>query len=141
MNDLIYVDGNAVPSQITTLIRQGRWRPPAEMSVWYALIPRECVFQPTFYEIARLNGRSIWESDAGDDCVGVCEDGINPGAIDPSQAIIIGDLGPERLLALDLRTSPTNPSVCALVPREDAESCWIQIAPNLDEFLQALGIV
>lgn len=140
MNEEIKIDDHAVPEQITSLVRQGTWKPPSEMKVWFSLIERENVFQPTFYDLQRLNGKSIWASDAGNDCIGVLEEGITPGIVDPLHVIIFGDLGPDRFLALDLRTSATNPAVCAFIPRDEAESCWIQIAPSLDEFLLTLGI-
>lgn len=136
----ITIDGHNLPDQLSTLVRKGKWRAPTERKLWASLVSLDQVIQPSLYPLDKANGTSLWESEAGIDFIGVDDNAIIPGKLDPSQSIIIGDLGPERLLALDLRISKSNPPVCAFLPREDDESCWVEIASSLDVFIVALAL-
>lgn len=136
----IVIDGNRVPARLNALIDSRKWKPPVDKSRWHALVPMDKVIQPTLYPLDKLNGKSLWSSEAGDGFLGVVDQHIVPGKLDPATTIIIGDLGPERLLALDLRVSYSNPPVCAFLPRDDEDSCWVVIAATLDDFIIALGL-
>lgn len=136
----ITIDGHKIPDQLSTLVREGKWRAPTERKLWASLVSLNQVIQPSLYPLDKVDGMSLWESEAGMHFVGVDDNVISPGRLDPSQTIIIGDLGPERLLALDLRKSISNPPVCAFLPREDDESCWVEIASCLDDFIVALAL-
>lgn len=136
----ITIDGNLIPPRLSDLVARGRWQAPLQNDRWRTLVPADHVVMPSLYPLDQADGMSLWESEAGDDFLGVEDEKVKPGTIDPKRAIIIGDLGPERLLVLDLRVSETNPSVCAFLPREDDDSCWVVVAPCLEDFIEALGL-
>lgn len=53
-----------------------------------------------------------------------------PGTIDPQRSVLIGDLQPELLIALDYRDSASNPSVLY----QDMQGYWHKVADSFDEF-------
>jgi hypothetical protein len=69
---------------------------------------------------------------------GKASEGIVPGDIDPAKAVLIGDLGPDRLIALDYRESLTDPRVIGLT----SEDCyWRVVAKSMEEFMRAIRII
>lgn len=71
----------------------------------------------------------IWLATAGPAYHGNADEGFVPGDIDPARAVLIADLGPDRLIALDYRESETRPSVIALTNAE--HSCWVKVADDI----------
>ena len=62
-----------------------------------------------------------------------------PGDIDPSLAVLIADLGPDRLIALDYRESSIHPTVVALT--SDEHSFWRQVAIDIESFMHAIRLI
>jgi hypothetical protein len=60
-----------------------------------------------------------------------------PGDIDPAQSLLVGDLGPDQLIALDYRSSVTKPQV--IYSAYDPGSIWHQVAGSIEELLAMLG--
>lgn len=139
MDKEITIEGQKIPEMLAKLVWAGKWKTPVLKELWLSLIDKEHITGPFLYPLEKLDGKYLWSDHGGDLLIGVVDDVIFPGTIDPNRAIIVGDLGPERELVLDMRTSTTDPSVCAYIPRYDEESCWMKIA-SLSEFIKVLRL-
>ena len=137
MDKCITIEGQKLPDMLVKLVRAGKWKTPLMEELWLNLIDEEYITEPCLYPLEECDGKYLWSESGAD--VGVMDDVIFPGILDPSRAIIVGDLGPEQELALDMRTSATNPSVCAYISRDDDYSCWMRIA-LLSEFIEVLRL-
>lgn len=136
----IQIDGHKLPDILNRVVAEGKWKTPLDRNLWLTMVEERHVVQPSLYPLEQLNGRSVWKSDAGDAFVGVPDEYLSPGFIDPSNAVIIGDLGPERFIAIDLRASKESPPVCAFLPRDDNDSCWVEIAKSIETFIDLLKL-
>lgn len=61
---------------------------------------------------------------------------VDPGIVDPKECVLIGDLGPERPIVLDYRTSPTEPRVVVF-----AGDAWRLVCLNMQTLARELGLV
>lgn len=127
-----------LPQALLKANELGLWKTPEDKSVWEALFPKREIVQPMLYPIESLNAESPWIRQHPI-YWGEPHDQIYPGDIDPLRTVLIGDLGPERLIALDYRESMTSPSVIGLT--SDRHNCWRHVSDDIESFMQAIGIV
>ena len=66
------------------------------------------------------------------------QDGYEPGDIDPTKSLIIGDTEPDSMIALDYRNSMINPSVVVQAP--DAVR-WMKIFNDIKSFMSAMQLM
>ena len=90
------------------------------------------------YRLAEMQGHDSWLGITGPGYLGHLGEGIVPGDIDQSRAVLIADLGPDRLIALDYRESESRPSVIALTSEE--HSCWRRVADDIESFMRAIRL-
>lgn len=74
----ITIDGNLVPPRLSDLVARGRWLAPLQKDRWRTLVPGEHVVMPSLYPLDQANGMSLWESEAGDDFIGIEDEKVEP---------------------------------------------------------------
>ena len=139
MNDALYINDLPLPIALVVAIESGVWRTPKNPDVWRSLFPDNEIVQPMLYPLEEMRGQKSWLSGAGPAYLGQASEGFVPGDIDPSRAVLIADLGPDRLIALDYRESQTRPSVVALTSEE--HSCWRWVAEDIESFMRAIRLI
>ncbi len=85
---------------------------------------------------------NAWWQDVGnkpyrDGCIGKAGDGYEPGDIDPTRSLIIGDTEPDRLIALDYRVSLAHPSVVLVA---DEAVRWVKAFNDIESLMKALRL-
>lgn len=65
---------------------------------------------------------------------GTAKKGCVPGNLDPSQSILIGDVGFDAPFSLDFRSSMTNPQVIFF----NSKLQWTKIADNIQDFWELI---
>jgi hypothetical protein len=138
MKDGIYINGLPLPAALVGAIESGIWRTPKSRDAWRSLFPDEEIFQPMLYPLGQMQEQDSWLGLTGPGYLGHIGEGFIPGDIDQSRAVLIADLGPDRLIALDFRVSETRPSVIALTSEE--HSYWRRVADDIDSFMRALRL-
>jgi hypothetical protein len=125
----------AVPRELVNAIDDGRWIPPQDDRIITDVFGDE-PDDPRLYDLptmARQNQRFQSKSQ-----VALASD--IPGAqrglgIDPTLAVLIGDLGADMPIALDYRTSETRPRVIYF-----GADGWHEVAPDIETLLRRLGL-
>jgi hypothetical protein len=138
MNNGMLINGLPLPAALVEAIETGIWRTPKSRVVWRSLFPDEEIVQPILYPLGEMRGQDSWLGVTGPGYLGHVDEGFVPGDIDQGRAVLIADLGPDRLIALDYRGSGTQPSVVALTSQE--HSCWRRVADDIESFMRALGL-
>jgi hypothetical protein len=138
MSDAMFVNGLPLPAALVEAMRSDVWQTPNHRETWRALFPDNEIVQPMLYKFKSANSNDPWLSQAGPAYYGNTSEGFIPGTIDPKLAVLIADLGPDRLIALDYRDSLTRPSVIALTSSD--HGCWCRVADDIESFMRALGI-
>jgi hypothetical protein len=140
MSNTLYINNLPLPAALIAAIESGIWQTPKNRDVWRSLFPDEEIVQPMLYRLEAIPpGQKPWLSEAGSVYLGNTDEGHVPGDIDPSRAVLIADLGPDRLIALDYRESETRPSVVALTSAE--HSCWRRVADDIESFMRAIRLI
>lgn len=132
------VFGLPLPIVLVEAINSDKWKTPSRQSL-EKIFPASEIANPSFYGPVSLYDENMgWRYvPHGIEFVGSKRAGVLPGDIDQSKSILIGDLGIDRPIALDYRNSIDDPSVNYL--RGDVEAQWVEVAPNIESFLKALG--
>jgi hypothetical protein len=136
MSDIIYINKLPLPTALCNAIKSGIWKTPENRDVWRVFFSDREIVQPQLYPLKQLENVEPWLSRAGETYRGRVDEGFVPGDIDPEQAVLIGDLGPDRLIALDYRDSISHPSVIALTSED--HSCWVRIAGDIELFMSVI---
>jgi hypothetical protein len=139
MSDAIYINGLPLPATLVSAIESGIWQTPKNRDVWRSLFPDKEIVQPMLHPLGEIRGKTSWLGITGPGYLGHVGEGIVPGDIDQSRAVLIADLGPDRLIALDYRESETRPSVVALTSEE--HSCWRRVADDIESFMRAIRLI
>ena len=139
IKDSIHINGLPLPTALVIAIADGIWQTPKDRDAWLSLFPENEIVDPLLYPLGEMRGQNSWSGITGPGYLGHTDEDILPGDIEQDRAILIADLGPERLIALDYRTSEAHPSVVALTSRE--HSCWRLIAKNIADFMKAIDLI
>lgn len=143
------VNGQNLPESINNLIEAERWTMPSDQSLLnklFGLAISTGYGGPTLYLPQQMQlETSNWIDLAGTDSFlhGTPDIDQLPGDIDPANTVLIGDagMGLDSPIAMDFRTSPTNPRIVLFVWTDPPKkSRWNQIAPNLSTFIDFLGL-
>lgn len=138
MKNSVRINGLVLPEVLVEAVNTGIWQTPKNNSSWRSIFPKQDIVQPMLYSLKGMEGETSWLAKAGLPYFGCVREGFTPGNIDPTQAILIADLGPDRLVALDYRNAETQPSVIGLTSHK--HSCWVLVADNIESFMQRLGL-
>ena len=139
MSNALYINDLPLPVALVGAVESGIWQTPKNRDVWHSLFPDKEIVQPMLYPLEEMRGQRSWLAEAGPAYLGQVGEGFVPGDIDPSRAVLIADLGPDRLIALDYRESQDRPSVVALTSEE--HSCWRRVAEDIESFMQAIRLI
>lgn len=129
-----------LPPVMLDLINTGNWKVPRDKSLLQKAFPKGSIVDPHFYDLEMLELENRhWSEEHNIFYLGTKNQDTPPGDIDPNNSIIIGDLGPDRLIALDYRKSSTEPSVIYLTGNE--KSIWLEAFPEIESMLISLKIL
>ena len=134
------VNNLPLPATLIRAIGGGIWQTPESLEAWRSLFPEDEIVRPQLYPLGdpRMEGRDSWIGLDGPAYLGNAGEGIEPGDIDQGRAVLIADLGPDRLIALDYRGDMARPSVIALTSAK--HSCWRRVADDIESFMRAIGL-
>ena len=142
MNDdeIAQVGGLKLPVDLVAAIRDGRWVAPGDHDL-LATVFTDRPVQPNFYGIDEIFGETThWHAENDAETLawylGSPSNTDPPGDIDQQRSVIIGDLGPDRPIALDYRPGLDVPSVVYLT----SYNGWIEVAPNIESLLVRLRL-
>jgi hypothetical protein len=139
MSNVIYINNLPLPAPLTEAIESGIWQTPKSRESWRSIFSDKEIVQPLLYPLGQMQGVASWLTEAGATYLGKAGEGFMPGDIDPTRTVLIGDLGPDRLIALDYRESDTQPSVVALTSEE--HSYWVRVADDVESLMRMLGLI
>ena len=131
------IHGLPLPPALIAAMTTGRWRTPSSPAL-RVLFPEEplhpCFYAPGHIQFENKDWPALAVSPS---YLGLPSTHRPPGDIDPKRAILIGDLTVDKPIALDYRQSMTDPRVVYLA---DPPLNWVEIAPSISVFLDALGL-
>jgi hypothetical protein len=135
----LQINGLPLPDILVAAIGASLWVVPEDPARLRAAFPLEEADHPLFYGLdCMLRENATWPSVTESYYVGTWDADRPPGDIDPRKSVLIGDLGPDRPIALDYRTSRDNPSVAYLTGSLDCR--WVQAASNIQQLMDLLGM-
>lgn len=137
------VNGLPLPTALIDAIHSGRWVAPSvdklESVFPLAIGGGEPIRHPAFFNLDGMQRENDgWSDETLGSYLGNSDDKVQPGDIDPTQSVVIADLGPDRLIALDYRTSEEKPRVAYLAGNEQPR--WVEAAPDIESLLRILGL-
>ncbi|HEY8546302.1 MAG TPA: hypothetical protein VIL36_14680 [Acidimicrobiales bacterium] len=126
------INGHPLPAALVDAVTAGRWRAPNRWAGWRAFggRPSEVHLYGTVEDLERENRG--WPAIAATVFPGAPDARHPPGDLDPERSVVIGDRGPDRPLALDLRTDP--PTVVRF--RDHPRPGWSVVATSVEELLR-----
>ncbi len=130
------INGHELPVMLSESIKTGEWAKLSKSSQLALVFPKADIVNPSFYEEDSLKlENATWPAESDPAYIGVESLSAPPGDIDPARSVLIADLGPDRPIALDYRTSNC-PRVVYLVEGDDAN--WIEAASNIEALIENL---
>lgn len=139
--------GHALPARVDALITRGEWDSLRDSPGFRAICSRyRAAPDAMFYELRVMESETralgkILHPGLGPFLLGLPDDDLHPGDIDPGRCVLFADLGTgtDQPLALDYRCDP--PRVLLLVlgaQPAGVENRWRCIAQDFDEFYEQL---
>jgi len=130
------INGHELPAILSELIKTGEWASLSRSSQLSVVFLKADIANPSFYEEDSLKlENTTWPDENDSAYIGVESLSAPPGDIDPTRSVLIADLGPDRPIALDYRTS-SSPRVVYLAEGDDAN--WIEAAPSIEALIENL---
>jgi hypothetical protein len=128
--------GLAIPAALLAAINDGTWAALARSPELARVFGTQPV-RPCFYSWDLMVGvNKSWVTETDPVYVGIPDLAHPPGDVDPSRSLLIADLGPDQLIALDYRY-PDRPGV--IYATDDFRSPWWHITSSIEELLRILG--
>lgn len=134
-HDDIEVNGLKLPLELAAALRDGRWSSLVSSQALAAVFGSEPV-RPRFFtltEIVAVNG--YWKDEVDPLYLGQADLSRYPGDVDPKRSVIVAELGPDQLIALDYRRSAV-PEV--LFASDDPRSPWRLVSGSVKDLLSIL---
>ena len=134
--DEVEVNGLRLPLGLIRALQDGRWPRLGSSDSLAAVFGSEPV-RPRFFsleEIVAVNG--YWKDEADPLYLGQADSSRYPGDIDSKRSLIVAELGPDQLIALDYRRSAV-PEV--LFASDDARSPWRLVSGSVEELFSELA--
>jgi hypothetical protein len=139
-SDKYVIGGHRLPQDLIDAIETGKWSTPVDQHKLQEVFLHESVDHPLLFDLESLHREnSNWSKETLDAYLGKRDEQFPPGDIDPSQSVLIGDLGPDKLIALDFRKNSSKPRVLYLVGNEEPR--WVEAASDIGTLLHRLGLV
>jgi hypothetical protein len=135
-NDSIEVNGLLLPPELVKALRDGRWVGLRAAASLGAVFNSEPV-RPRFFDLREIMAiNKEWHDESDPLYLGVASSSQYPGDIDPRRSLIVGELGPDQLVALDYRRS-SSPEV--IFASDDPRSPWRHVRSSVEELLAELS--
>jgi hypothetical protein len=132
----VEVNGLKLPPELMTALRDGRWSLLGS-SDSLAAVFRSAPARPRFLNLEEIRAVNVgWKDEADPLYLGHADSSRYPGDIDPKRSLIVAELGPDQLIALDYRRSAT-PEV--LYASDDVGSPWRLVSGSVEELLSKLA--
>lgn len=123
------INGMRLPHQLVVALADGKWS--AEGKHWKSAFAADEVVMPSLYSLDLMRRENEnWRNETDLVFLGVADGDPVPGALDPARSILIGDLQPDAMIALDYRNGEDCPSVVYL----SVDGRWVEVAKSFDEF-------
>jgi hypothetical protein len=136
MSGEVEINGLVLPVELTRALLDGRWSRLGSSPSLADVFGSEPV-RPRFHSLegmVAING--YWKNETDPAYLGQADLHQYPGDIDPKQSLIVAELGPEQLIALDYR-SATGPQV--VFASDDVRSPWRLVSVSIEELLANLA--
>lgn len=144
------INGLELPSLLLDLLAKGKWELPEKQEKFKNLFKHTLAVQSInglLYSLKTMKSETkVFQEDSPDLVLmfhGQKDSDFNPGDIDPTKIICIGDLGlgSDQPIALDYRLDESNPRVITILWRSLPEgNRWITISENFEEFVEMIGL-
>lgn len=129
MTDESVVAGHALPGTLARLIRSGEWPPKVASTTLLEVFGEEPEPSAKMYSVDEMEGEtSRWQGETDPVYLGLGEESLSP-----AMSILIGDLGHDRPIGIDLRSSPAPVRLLTIDGR------WRAVANSVDELLAAFA--
>jgi hypothetical protein len=127
------ISGMRLPPKLIAALGDGTWS--AQGKHWNAVFPEGEVLMPSLYsqDLMRRENES-WRGETEPVYVGAADGRFVPGDLDPTRSVLIGDLQPDAMIALDYRSRADAPSVAYL----NLDGRWVVVAQTFDDFWRRL---
>jgi hypothetical protein len=125
-----------LPEDLVAAIDGGLWSVHLDFDRLREIFGEDPV-HPRFYDLATIHAiNRAWRAERRGLYVGEPSDESPPGDIDPKLSLLIADLGPDQLIALDYRKSMSSPRVVYLTGA--LRSPWREIAASTADLMSRL---
>jgi hypothetical protein len=133
VDEMHSINGMTLPQGLIEALESGEWkRNEPNLS---KIFPATLLSMPLLYSFSGMQQENErWPTGDVVFHVGETDRNSTPGTIDPRRSVLIGDLQPELLIALDYRDSASSPAVLF----QDMQGYWHKVAPTFDEFWNRL---
>src|SRR5262249_7708053 len=130
MQDPVEINGLPLPAVVIAGFASGTWRAPRDPELWYKQFPSSEVVRPLLYDLGLMRDvNAHWWNESRPVYLGQSDGKSQPGDLEPHRSLLIGELQPDALIALDYRSSMESPSVVYLMPYDDGGR-WMLVAPT-----------
>jgi hypothetical protein len=132
----VAVNGLALPVELVGALSDGRWVKLGLSSSLADVFGSEPV-RPRFHslkDMVAINGH--WKNETDPMYLGQPDPSRSPGDIDPKKSLIVAELGPDQLIALDYRVA-TGPQV--VFASDDVRSPWRLVFESIEGLLLSLA--
>lgn len=130
----VLVNGLPLPDPLVQALHAGRWVAPRPET--QRLVFGESDESALFYSLELMQRENAeWPGRKAPVYFGHPSRSQPPGDIDPARSVLIGDLGPDCMVALDYRRSIDTPSVVYL---KQEEPVWVRVADSIEQLFDLL---
>ena len=137
----IQINNLPLPVALMAALESGVWQTPRTPDAWRSLFPHAKARHAKLYNLKMMQTENAeWRGQSGPYYLGQADEHRPPGDIDSAKSLLIADLGPDKMIALDYRESSSRPSVLYITDDPDGSTRWIRVAPDIETFIRALGL-
>lgn len=128
MSGVPLVAGHELPAALVQQVRRGEWPPAVSSNALSQVFGEDPEPSAKLYSLDEMEGEtSRWQQEADAAYLGFGDE-----TLEPALSILIGDLGFDRPIGIDLRTSPSRVRLLTIDGR------WRLISDSVDQLLNAL---
>ena len=131
------ISGLQIPANLLTAIGQGRWSRMAKSEMLEEIFGARPIRAKFFSLDGIVAVNRNWTPERDPLYIGEPNEAHPPGNIDPARSLIIAELGPDQLIALDYR-GPGAPTI--VYASDDVRSPWRFVADSIEDLLTMLDV-
>lgn len=136
MSDEVEVNGFVLPAELTRALSSGLWSTLSSSPALAGVFGSEPV-RPRFHSLEHIIViNRYWRNEVDPAYMGHADPYRYPGDIDPKRSLIVAELGPDQLIALDYR-SAMGPDV--VFASDNVRSPWRLVSGSIEELLAELA--